>query len=62
MLDQLAAGLNTFGLLETIKSNRIAMEALFTKPECFLPSVDYMLDNLQGDFSEEGSNGRPYRS
>lgn len=56
MLDQLATGLNTFGLLETIKSNKTAVQALFTKSEHFLPNVDYMLDALHGDFSEDGCN------
>ncbi|CAB4032540.1 G2 M phase-specific E3 ubiquitin- ligase-like [Paramuricea clavata] len=39
-----------------IKQNKDAMKYLFTMSDTFVPSVDYMLDHIHGEFSEEGSN------
>lgn len=56
MLDQLVTGLNVNDTLKMIKQNKVAMKNLFTMSDQFIPSADYMLDHLHGEFSEEGSN------
>ena len=56
MLDQFVTGLNVNDTLKMIKQNKDVMKHLFTMSEKFVPSVDYLLDHIHGEFSEDGSN------
>ena len=56
MIDQLVTGLSANDTLKMIKQNKDVMKHLFTMSEKFLPSADYMLDHMHGEFSEDGSN------
>ena len=58
MLDQLIYGLELFGFLETLRDKKYVLEPLFVaeRSKCFLPTADLLLDNIDGQFSDEGSN------
>ncbi|CAB3978943.1 G2 M phase-specific E3 ubiquitin- ligase-like [Paramuricea clavata] len=58
MLDQLTAGLSSFGVMDAVKENRVIMEALFVAKHstCFVPTTDQFLDGIDAAFSEDGSN------
>ncbi|XP_028402261.1 uncharacterized protein LOC114525236 [Dendronephthya gigantea] len=58
MLDQLAAGLSSFGVMDALRENRLIMEALFVAKHSkyYMPTTDQFLDGIYAVFSEDGSN------
>ena len=58
MLDQLIYGLELFGFLETLRDKKYVLEPPFVaeKSKCFLPTAELLLENIGGQFSDEGSN------
>lgn len=58
MLDQLISGLESFGLLETVRDKKSVLEPLFVaeRSGCFMPTADLLLDSIDGLFSDKGSN------
>ena len=58
MMDQLINGLGWFGVIDAARENKVVMEALFVGKHSinFVPTADKLLDSIDGDFSEDGSN------
>lgn len=56
MLDQLISGLQSFGVLECIRNNRKELETVFVQSTVFTPTADVLLQSIETEFSETGSN------
>ena len=55
MMDQLINGLGWFGVIDAATENKVVMEAIFVAKHS-INFADQFLDNIDGDFSEDGSN------
>ena len=55
MMDQLINGLGSFGVIDAATENKVVMEAIFVAKHS-INFADQFLDNIDGDFSEDGSN------
>ena len=59
MLDQLRMGLESFCLLEEVRSSKDILEPLFVEGRIsFKPTGDLILDSLVAEFSEDGTNAK----
>jgi hypothetical protein len=56
MLDQMIEGLHAFGILQSIKENAKLLEPVFAKSSIFAVNAETFLQNMHGEFSEDGSN------
>lgn len=59
-IDQISAGLASYGVVDFIRANRAVMHQLFTTDGAihFLPTPESFLDGLKVVFSPEGSNAK----
>ena len=58
MLHQISSGLQAFGILDAIKKHPKLLEPVFTKSSFFKLNADTFIDNMEGSFSEDGSNDK----
>lgn len=58
MLDQLIDGLRSFGVLDSVKENTKILEPVFVVSTAFSANAETLMDCINGDFSESGSNNK----
>ena len=56
MLDQMISGLQSFGVLDCLRSNKKDLEPLFVQSAVFVPNAEVLLESIEAEFSEAGSN------
>ena len=56
MLDQMISGLQSFSVIDCLRSNKKDLEPLFVQSAVFVPNADVLLESIEPEFSEAGSN------
>ena len=56
MLEQMISGLQSFGIVECLRSNKKDLEPLFVQSAVFVPNAKVLLESIEAEFSAAGSN------